>query len=250
MSAPGNPIEVSEENGIRSLHFGSDWVQGAMRIRRPNSLELTYTREMAACLLFRPPAWPRRVLLIGLGAGSLSKFFYHHVPHSRLTVVEIDPRVVMVAAAQFRLPDEDARLRIVIDDGADYVQRRADHFDAILLDGYDHNARAGALDSAPFYAACRAALRPQGLLAVNLFGQRRGFKASVGRIAEAFDGHVLTLPANESGNVVAFAGKSEPRPHSLATLEARATELRQSTTLDLRASFKRLAQAGLQDLLL
>ena len=50
------PIDISEENGVRYLHFGSEWVQGAMRIRRPYALELAYTREMMAPLLFASPS--------------------------------------------------------------------------------------------------------------------------------------------------------------------------------------------------
>ncbi len=74
-------IEISEEAGVRYLHFGSRWIQGAMRVARPYALELEYTREMMLPLLFRPAArWPHRVLLIGLGAASLTKFLYrrHH----------------------------------------------------------------------------------------------------------------------------------------------------------------------------
>ena len=62
-----NLIDVSERAGVRYLHFSSDWVQGAMRIQRPNALELPYTREMMAGLLLREPPWPREALLIGLG---------------------------------------------------------------------------------------------------------------------------------------------------------------------------------------
>ncbi|MFA6314720.1 MAG: spermidine synthase, partial [Sterolibacterium sp.] len=86
-----HPIEISEQDGVRSLHFGSEWIQGSMRIRRPFALELAYTREMMACLLLRPDAgWPGRVLLIGLGAGSLAKFIYRNLPDTRITAVEID----------------------------------------------------------------------------------------------------------------------------------------------------------------
>ena len=60
MNLPGNSIDISEEDGVRSLHFGSEWVQGAMRVRRPYALELAYTREMAAGLILRA-APPRRV---------------------------------------------------------------------------------------------------------------------------------------------------------------------------------------------
>ena len=70
-----HPIEISESAGIRNLHFGSDWVQGAMRICRPHALVLEYTQVMMASLLLRDAGeqfkrWPRRALLIGLGAGS------------------------------------------------------------------------------------------------------------------------------------------------------------------------------------
>ena len=68
------PIQISEQSGVRYLHFNSDWIQGAMRIARPWSLELAYTREMMASLLLRENTnLPRRVLLIGLGAASLLK---------------------------------------------------------------------------------------------------------------------------------------------------------------------------------
>ena len=78
---PRHSIEVSEENGVRFLHFGSEWVQGAMRVARPYSLELEYTREMMACLLLRGDReWPQRVLQIGLGAASLTKFWYRYRP--------------------------------------------------------------------------------------------------------------------------------------------------------------------------
>src|SRR5574343_50353 len=113
-----HPIDISEESGVRYLHFGSDWVQGAMRIRKPDALELSYTREMMAGLLLRDAPWPARVLLIGLGAGSLAKFVHRHVPQAQVTVVEILPEVHAVASQFFRLPDEDERLRVVIGDGA------------------------------------------------------------------------------------------------------------------------------------
>ena len=65
------PIEIREDSGVRTLHFGSEWIQGAMRIARPWNLELEYTREMMASLLLLQEA-PRKVLLIGLGSASLT----------------------------------------------------------------------------------------------------------------------------------------------------------------------------------
>lgn len=236
-------IDVSEEAGMRYLHFGSEWVQGAMRVRRPYALELEYTRNMCAPLLLRTAPWPRQVLLIGLGAGSLTKFFYRNVPQCRITVVEIDARVVAVARAHFKLPAEDARLRIVIADGAEAITRDSGRWDLILVDGFDHNARAGMLDTAPFYAAARAALAPQGMMATNLFGHRKGFRDSFERITAAFDGHALALPACDTGNVVALAHAGDELALEFAELNARAQAYKQETGLDLLELFSRIESA-------
>ena len=78
-----------------------------MRIARPWSLEMAYTREMMAGLLLRPEnQWPRSTLLIGLGAGSLAKFIYRNLPDCRMTVVEINPQVEFIAHQYFKLPDD------------------------------------------------------------------------------------------------------------------------------------------------
>ena len=39
----------SEEEGFRYLHFGSPWIQGAMKVGRPFELVLEYPRQMMAC---------------------------------------------------------------------------------------------------------------------------------------------------------------------------------------------------------
>lgn len=234
-------IDISEKGGVRFLHFGSAWVQGAMRIARPWALELAYTREMMAGLLLRPDTgWPRRALLVGLGAGSLAKFIYRHLPGCAMTVVEINPQVEVIARQYFNLPDDPKRLRVVIADGAEYMLAGGESYDLILNDGFDPDARAGALDTAPFYQACRARLSDSGLLAVNLLGRNRGAAASAERIAAAFDGRAIVFPSCDSGNAVAFAASGEPVDTSLEDMRAHAEEIRQATGLDLLPTISRL----------
>ena len=238
------PIDISEESGVRYLHFGSDWVQGAMRLRKPNALELTYTREMMAGLLFRETPWPARVLLIGLGAGSLTRFVHHHLPQARVTVVEIAPEVHAVARQYFRLPDEDERFEVHIGDGAAFVQDDPRQWDLIAVDGFDRHARAGALATQAFYTACRTRLAADGILSVNLFGQLRGFKAQLQRLRKAFDGRVLDLPECDSGNVVALATAPGGQFLDLATLKLRAAGLKAATGLDLLPTLRRVEKSG------
>ena len=240
---PETCIEVSEEGGVRYLHFGAEWIQGAMRIQRPSALELAYTREMMGGLLLRDPPWPREALLIGLGAGSLAKYIYHKLPQTRITVVEIDAQVEIVARLHFKLPDDPARLRIIIADGAQYMLEDGKQFDVILVDGFDKNGRAGVLDTLPFYQACRARLSSEGLMAVNLLGRSRGFQASQERIAKAFDGRSLVFPSCDSGNTIAFATGGEAVDVSLATLITRARAVQKQTGLNLLPTIPRLQNA-------
>ena len=239
--SPRHAVDISEEDGVRYLHFGSDWVQGAMRIARPWSLELAYTREMMAGLLLRPAAnWPRSVLLVGLGAGSLAKYIHRYLPDCRITVVEINPQVEFIARQFFKLPDDPQRLDVVIGCGADYMLGGGRNFDMILVDGFDPGGRSGPLDTLPFYQACRARLSDDGLLGVNLLGRDRTFATSVERLQQAFDGRVAVLPSCDSGNTIAFATGGKAVDVSLDEMRARATQLKKDTRLDLLPTISRL----------
>ena len=237
-------IDIREEAGVRSLHFGSEWVQGAMRIARPWNLELDYTREMMASLLLRDSdRFPRKVLLIGLGAASLTKFLYRHYPLAKLTVVEIEPGVVAVARQFFKLPEDPKRLNIVIGDGAEFVAYSRQNYDLVLVDGFDENARMGELDTVKFYQAVRALLSDEGIMTVNLLGGSRSFAASVERIRSAFDERAITFPSCDSGNTIAFATQGEPIHIALDDLKEAALTLKASTSLNLLSTLTRMENA-------
>ena len=40
------PATITEFQGVRSLHLGTSWVQGAMRIAKPDNIELEYVQMM------------------------------------------------------------------------------------------------------------------------------------------------------------------------------------------------------------
>ncbi len=250
---PRHTIETSEEAGVRFLHFGSEWVQGAMRIARPYSLELEYTREMAACLLLRSDGdWPRRVLQVGLGAASLTKFWQRHRPGAAQTVVEINPAIVAMAEQSFRLPRatarEEARINIQIADGVTWMRGEGepaykDKYDCIMVDGYDHNARFGALGTESFYRDCRARLTRRGLLVLNLFGRTHGYRQQIENLRAAFDDRVLALAPVEGGNAIAFAVNGEPVALEMSMLRADAGKLQKETGIKFTGTLVRIDQA-------
>ena len=243
-------VDISEAAGVRYLHFGSEWVQGAMRIARPYALELDYTKEMMLPLLLRPDDWPRRVLLIGLGAASLTKFLWRYRPDAKLTVVEIDPQVEAVARQFFKLPDDPQRIQIHHADGADFIIQTKQKYDLILVDGFDSKARAGRLDTLPFYLNCKARLAKEGLLCINLLARRKSFNHSIQQIKEAFDGHVISFPSRDEGNAIAIAGLTQidavlsTPTFSLSELQTAAQRLRQTTHLNLLPMLANLTVSG------
>ncbi len=238
----GASIEVSEEEGVRYLHFGSPWIQGAMRIARPWALELEYTRDMMIALLLRPSRrWPKSVLLVGLGAASLTKFLYRNRPRANLTVVEIDAAVVRAAVQFFKLP-VDPRIAIEIGDGHDFVAATGRDFDLILVDGFDAKSRTGRLDTALFYRNCRARLTTHGVLVVNFLNARRGLAQSLERISASFSERALALPHCASGNVIAVAATGERISLSIDEMRRAARRLKRDTGLNLLPTLARLEQ--------
>jgi spermidine synthase len=221
--ADGDIIDVSEQDGIRSLHLGSDTVQSSMRINAPYELELSYTRSMMAFLLFHPE--PRRVLMVGLGGGSVTKFIHHHIPAAHTTVVEINPRVVAIARSLFFVPEDDQRLLVEVGDGVEYVASHPGAADVLMLDGYDCNCQVESLATQSFYDACANALTEDGVLVVNLWGSDYQFDSYLRRIETSFDGLTLCLPAEKRGNIIVLAFRKSPGNPRWDALRQRAREL-------------------------
>lgn len=200
---PDMTVEVTETRGIRQLHLGTGAIQSAMRVNRPWELELAYTRAMMGFLLFNPE--PAEVLMIGLGGGSLAKFMRKHRPETRITAVEISPQVVAAARGHFALPEDDEYLSVIMGDGAEFVPAHPGCADVILLDGFDAGCQVENLATLDFYRACGRALKPGGVLVVNLWGRDPGFVTWFSRLVAAFEGQVAWLPVTGKSNVVAYA---------------------------------------------
>ena len=203
-------VEVSEKHGIRSLHLGSDTVQSSMNLDDPYELVLSYTRAMMAFLLFRPE--PEHVLMIGLGGGSLAKFVHRHLPATRVTVVEIEARVVAIARQYFHLPPDDARLAVETAEGSAWVAGHPGCCDVLMVDGYDGREQVRELCTEDFYASARAALSADGVLVVNLWSSDSHYDAYLQRIERVFPA-VVCVPAQRRGNVAVLAfGRSPGQP--------------------------------------
>jgi spermidine synthase len=208
MKKSKSAIAVSDARGVRTLHVGGEAIQSAMRIDDPFALALDYTRCMMAFLLFHPE--PRAALMLGLGGGSLPKFFHKNLRKTKIRIVELDERVVSVSRAQFALPPDDARLTVEIGDGAQALSPEC--CDVLVVDAYHDEEHVQELASAEFYDAAYLALGEPGAMVVNFMDDDRLFNQYLRRIEASFGGAVLAMRALYDPNISVFALKGvEPR---------------------------------------
>ena len=224
-----------------SLTFGSDLLQSCMKVDAPDELVLEYTRALMGFLLNTPA--PARVLMIGLGGGSLVRYMHHHLPDTHLTVVEISQEVIDLRH-DFMLPDDDERLAIVCADGAEFV-RRTDlpAFDAILIDGFTADGQPEALSTPSFYRHCRARLADGGMLLINLHAAEPALSQHLQKLRKVMGHGVFDQTVDDGDNQVVMAA-AEPVWHTLTEqFEARWQALAPAHQNTLGSSSGRLERA-------
>lgn len=227
------PVTLSEQFGVRYLHFGTEWVQGAMRISKPDWIELEYAQQMMAWMLFKDQ--PRHIVQLGLGTGALTKFSYKWMREAQVTAVDLNPSVITICTTMFKLPANDERLSVIEMDALEYVNDPANlgRIDALQVDLYDATARGPVLDTPEFYQSCAACLTPDGIMTVNLFGDHPSYAKNLSAMHFAFD-TVISLPEVHDGNVVAIAFNSTPTL-DVAALYERAAQITALTKLPAKS---------------
>ena len=136
--------------------------------------------------------------------------------------IEFNPQVYMACRQWFRLPDNNEKLNVMLGDAGEEIRQPEwqGAIDALQVDLYDEEAAAPVLDSADFYADCRATLTEEGCMTVNLFGRSSSFQASVDKIAQAFGADAIwAFKATREGNTVVLAQRTPSRPKRALLME-------------------------------
>ena len=220
-------IEVVDKEGVRALHFGSHSRQSTMLIGDPNQLNSYYARAMMGVLLFNDN--PEDILMIGLGGGTLAKYFLHQFSECNIKVIEYRKAVLKVARSHFSLP-LDPRLKIKIGCGGEYVSSQSKQsqqkHDLLVIDAYDHEGMALEVSSENFFDGCRTLLKDDGLLAINLWGTNKDlFQQVAWNMGRVFEWKILFLPVRKRGNIIGFAFRENARKYTMKELRAKAKQL-------------------------
>lgn len=190
----------------RTLHFTQKEIQSSMSVLNPDALEIEYTRMMMGFVLFKPE--PARILMVGLGGGSLPKFCYRYLTRTRIEVVEIDPAVIALRDT-FMVPRDDDRFQVIQADAADHLRGMSDHADVIFLDGYGVGGIPDALCSEVFYADCFRALRDDGILVINFHVNHPMHHDYLARVRASFGPAMFEVVDDDMTNSIVFACKGD-----------------------------------------
>lgn len=215
-------------------------IQSRMDLAQPDALALEYTRLMMAWPMLRPRA--SMLGMIGLGGGSIAKFCHRHLPHTRMVVVEIDPRVIALRGA-FCVPADDARLRIVEGDGGRFIADTETRFDVLLVDAFDAEGMPAALGTQRFYDDCLDVLTPDGLFVANLHTGDLQHAMHLERIAISFGRRMLRIDDRDGSNSVVFAAKGERLAQAGSGALRKPAALADAPWKQLRGAFSRVASA-------
>jgi spermidine synthase len=227
------------DNGPRRfLHFDFAAIQSVMELDNPIKLALAYTRKMMAFLLFNRA--PRRILLLGLGGGSLAKFCYANLPAASLTAVEVNQDVIALRD-EFGVPADDHRFRVINADGAAYISSQTHCKDVILADACDRAGVAAELGSVEFYRKARRRLSANGVFVANICGDKDSTAAHLAKLRDAFDGELLSLQVRTDGNIIVFGFKERRSKLDWGRIEAGAADLKRRFHLDFPRYAHRIA---------
>jgi spermidine synthase len=219
-SAYNTVIVTEDHKGMRTLLFErGGGRQSVVKPGDPDHLELPYARVALAGLALCEE--PRRILVVGLGGGSLPMFLRKHYPAAGIDVAEIDPDVVDVAKKYFGFR-EDERMHAYIGDGRQFIAnaRQAD-YDIVFLDAFGARDVPKHLTTLEFLQITRRALKPGGVVVSNVWRPASNplYDSMVRTHQDAFEElFILDVPGDVNNIFLALPRAQQLRQSDLAQL--------------------------------
>jgi predicted membrane-bound spermidine synthase len=198
---------------------GWDYTESVSNLLDPDDLPLRYAQVMTIAAIY--PETARKILMLGLGGGSISTYLGRFMPGAVITTVEIDPGVITAAKTYFGLRETE-RMRYRAGDGRVFLSRNDELYDLILLDAYRGGYVPFHLLTREFYTLVKQRLTPGGAAAFNVHDGSKLYASTVKTLGEVFA--ALDLYPSGVGEVIAVASVSPLDPR---TLEHRAAALQE-----------------------
>ncbi|MEA2871038.1 MAG: hypothetical protein QOH67_1014 [Hyphomicrobiales bacterium] len=218
-----NDIFITKRRHELMMSFqlkGFDYTESIANLADPDDLPVRYTQVMTVGVLYPPQ--PNKVLMIGLGGGSISSYLGRHLPDARIDTIEVDPGVITAAKSFFGLR-ETPRVRYLEGDGRVFLNRNAEAYDLILIDAFHGGYVPFHLLTKEFYTLVKQRLAPGGAAAFNVHDGTKLYASTLLTLRTVFSG--LHLYPTGQGEMIAVV-TAGPAPNE-ATLASRATALQE-----------------------
>jgi spermidine synthase len=228
-----NVIVTEDANGYRVLRFEQGGARQSIgKPGDPGYLGFAYTKvAFVGLALTREPS---RILVVGLGGGTMPMFLRKHYPDAHIDAVDIDPEVVHVAREYFGFK-EDERMRVHVGDGRQFVERARDPYDVIFLDAFGTRNVPPHLTTLEFMRAVRKAVKPTGVVVGNIWGRGPNplFDSMVRTYQEAFEDLYILDVIGTSNKILLALPRKQPLDRQQLAQLARKTGTAKSFQFDL-----------------
>jgi len=238
-------IHVAEKGLIRTLYFGNEKKQSCVFLPDPTVLVLHYAQAMTTSILLNPN--PKKILIVGLGGGSLLQFISKVYPNAKIEVLELREKVIELSHEFFYVPEEIPNVKIICTDAKDYIEKKtkknSQEYDLMLIDAFDAWGPSELTKDENFLTACQAMLTCHGVMSINLWNRKEDYFNFVSRrLSSLFNGGILQLKLGKvDSNVIVFCFADHEKAQEITKLKTEAAEQKENLGIDYVRFVKLLA---------
>jgi len=234
--SPYQTIFISEANGIRRMHVGSLLDRSsAMDLKDPYRHVYEYTAMMM--LVSGYVDAPKKILVVGLGGGTVTRTLRMIYPDAEITNVEFDPEIVAMARQYFGYA-EDAKMKLVVEDARRWLRRTTEQFDVILLDAYHGGYIPFHLTTREFLEIVRERLSQGGVVCSNTWISQALADRESATYQAVFGGFHHYIVKLSTNRIVVAAPGGLPSPEAVRDRLAELDATRKPQRLDLKGMFE------------
>ena len=224
-------IEDTEKRERFIINKKGDYKQGGIYIDEPDKLLFEYTERSFIGLAFLDRE-PKEVLFVGLGAGSMPRYFNRYYPNVHIDIVEIDPDIRFVAEKYFNFKEKD-NMKTYIADGRIFIKRAQRKYDMIFLDAYQSDYIPFHLTTVEFLQEVKKILKDGGIVISNIYNpfMNKLFYSMIKTYKAEFP-HLYIFKGYKSKNYIFIATKSNVKTDE-KTISSKATKIQSAKNLDI-----------------
>ena len=223
-------IKIVDYGSLRSLIFvrdsGEEVVESTLDISSPQTLFLLYTQKMFSSFLIGDI--PKKVLLAGLGGGSMVHFVNYYFPKIQMDIVEIDPEILKIAKEYFNLK-ENKMNKIIIADVYEFLKNSKNYYDIIFMDAFlkpsKHTDPTGVnlkQKEKDFFNHIKKNLTSRGVVVFNI-NYHKDYLQDIQNMRENFP-NIYIFQKERSGNIIVVCSMEKQR-YSQEFMQKRGEEI-------------------------